>query len=256
MWNASGNPTSLSPALLVFAVAAVGVLHTLVPDHWAPIALLARQQGWSRAQTARAAAIAGLGHTLSTLAIAALVWFAGVALAARFGQAVNIVSSLALILFGAWIAIGSWRELHRDPGHAHYGHSHLHRHPDGTEHVHWHVHHDEDWHEVDPHATSAPMHEHEHKTSSRTALLLIIGSSPMVEGIPAFFAASRYGLGLLGIMSVVFGAATIVTYVALCVASTAGARALNLGPLERYGEVFSGSLIALLGVVFLLVPKL
>lgn len=254
MWH--GNPASLSPALLVFAVAAVGVLHTLVPDHWAPIALLARQQGWTRAQTARAAAIAGLGHTLSTLVIAAIVWFAGVALAARFGQAVNLASSLALILFGAWIAIGSWRELHHDPGHAHFGHSHLHRHPDGTKHVHWHLHHDDDWHEIDTDATSAPVHEHEHKTSSRTALLLILGSSPMVEGIPAFFAASRYGLGLLGIMSLVFGAATIVTYVVLCVASTAGARTLDLGPLERYGEVLSGSLIALLGFVFLLVPKL
>lgn len=31
--------------LLVGAVAAVGVLHTIVPDHWVPITLIARQQG-------------------------------------------------------------------------------------------------------------------------------------------------------------------------------------------------------------------
>jgi hypothetical protein len=35
--------------LLVGAVAAVGVLHTIVPDHWVPIALIARQRGWDRA---------------------------------------------------------------------------------------------------------------------------------------------------------------------------------------------------------------
>jgi nickel/cobalt transporter (NicO) family protein len=29
------------------------------------------------------------------------------------------------------------------------------------------------------------------------ALLLILGSSPMIEGIPAFFAAGQYGIGLL-----------------------------------------------------------
>jgi hypothetical protein len=41
------------------------------------------------------------------------------------------------------------------------------------------------------------------KTWSRTALLLILGSSPMVEGIPAFFAAGRYGFGLIATMSAV-----------------------------------------------------
>ena len=46
-----------------------------------------------------------------------------------------------------------------------------------------------------------PPHTHKHKTTGRTALLLILGSSPMVEGIPAFFAASRYGGALVAVMS-------------------------------------------------------
>jgi hypothetical protein len=46
--------------LLVAAVAAVGVLHTMVPDHWVPITLIARQRGWSRAETARASFQAGI----------------------------------------------------------------------------------------------------------------------------------------------------------------------------------------------------
>ena len=53
--------------LLIVTVAVVGVLHTVVPDHWAPIVVLARQQGWSIARTARSAAIAGLGHVTTTL---------------------------------------------------------------------------------------------------------------------------------------------------------------------------------------------
>lgn len=75
----------------------------------------------------------------------------------------------------------------------------------------------------------------------------------MVEGIPAFFAASRFGLGLILIMSVVFALATIGTYVALCLASTASLQRMHLGPLERYGEVISGSFIAILGVLFLFI---
>ena len=45
--------------------------------------------------------------------------------------------------------------------------------------------------------TAPPGHDHRHKTTARTALLLILGSSPMVEGIPAFFAAGKYGIGLI-----------------------------------------------------------
>jgi hypothetical protein len=56
--------------LLVAAVAAVGVLHTIVPDHWVPITLMARQRGWSKSETARASLQAGTGHVLSTLLIA------------------------------------------------------------------------------------------------------------------------------------------------------------------------------------------
>jgi hypothetical protein len=44
--------------LLVAAVASVGVLHTIIPDHWVPITLLARQRGWSKSETA----LAALGH--------------------------------------------------------------------------------------------------------------------------------------------------------------------------------------------------
>ena len=253
--------TYATPALLVIAVAAVGVLHTLVPDHWVPIALLARRQGWTRSQTVRAAAIAGIGHTVSTLAIALLVWIAGALFAERFGRAVDLVTSWALIVFGAWVVVGALRELREegarwaagadaDPA-ARRGHAHQHRHGDLI-HAHWHTHGSADWHETATVVTDeSPEHEHEHTTSSRTALLLILGSSPMVEGIPAFFAASRFGLALIALMSAVFALSTIATYVALCVASATGLQRLRIGPLERYGEVLSGGLIAALGIVFL-----
>jgi hypothetical protein len=75
----------------------------------------------------------------------------------------------------------------------------------------------------------------------------------MVEGIPAFFAAVRYGPWLLATMAVVFAASTILTYVGLCVSSLRGLRGINLGPLEKYGEVLSGSFIAVLGFIFLFI---
>lgn len=322
--------------LLVGAVAAVGILHTIVPDHWVPITLIARQRGWSRNETARAAFIAGVGHVVSTLAIALVVWFAGVAVATRFGQWVEIIASLALMGFGGWIALGAWRDLREGDGHGHgHGHGHSHdlshldvpgsihgpelqkietehgavelsifeagvpprfrltgtfgdstivetRREDGSRQDFTFTHHGDYWESVeeipephqfavtlvmdhDGHAHSYPAqftehehghtgHEHPHaqKAKNRTALLLIVGSSPMVEGIPAFFAASKYGVGLIIVMSLVFAATTIATYVLLCVYSTAGLQRVSLGPLERYGEVLSGAFIALVGLAFLL----
>jgi len=328
--------------LLIGAVATVGVLHTMVPDHWVPITLIARQREWSKGQTARAALVAGTGHVLSTLLIAIVVWGAGVAAAKSFGSWIDTLTSLALIGFGGWIAISALLEM-RKGGH---GHSHSHSHSHGHSHglptgggVHGPEHrrfetadgsvelsiyeadipphfrltgghfdkatvvtlrprgemqsfacvkHGDFWESADaipePHgfdvtvklehgdreqAYTTVFAEHDHsdnhshhdhedkpKTSSRTALLLILGSSPMVEGIPAFFAAGRYGIGLIIPMSLVFAATTIATYVILCVISVAGLERVSLGPLEKYGEVLSGAFIALVGLVFWLWPIL
>ena len=57
-------------------------------------------------------------------------------------------------------------------------------------------------------------------------------------------------------MSVVFAAATIATYVVLCVLSVASLKRVSLGPLETYGEVLSGGFIALIGLAFWLWPLL
>jgi hypothetical protein len=396
--------------LLVAAVATVGVLHTIVPDHWVPITLIARQRGWSKSETARAALQAGIGHVLSTLLIALVVWLAGAAFAQRFGHIVDTVSSLALIAFGGWFAISAWRDLRMHGGHGHshshdfphlhgndqgaqpspvhgpewrriatedgvlelsifetgvpprfrlsgltadtvtvqtrrpggerqdfgfvnrgtywesveqipephqfavcviinhgahacrhetqftqddhghhehghdYGHGHdhetapeddplyaplrgetdvltrhvhAHRHGRGSVHSHWHDHAPASSHSITGEIEKAPpAHDHRHKTTARTALLLILGSSPMVEGIPAFFAAGKYGIGLIVVMAVVFAISTIATYVLLCVYSTAGLQRVRLGAFERYGEVLSGAFIALVGLAFWIWPVL
>jgi ABC-type nickel/cobalt efflux system permease component RcnA len=241
----------VTPSLLIATVAVIGVLHTLVPDHWAPLVVVGRQQGWSIARTARAAAIAGFGHVSSTLALGLIVWAAGAALAVRYGHAVNLASACALIAFGGWVAYTGWRET-RDvhDGHAHLGHAHLHAHDEGTEHVHWHEHHDDDGHPVE--GGAAVLHQHGHTVAGRTALLLILGSSPMVEGIPAFFAASTYGVSLLAVMAVVFAASTMATYVVVSSFAIGRLQRVSLGPFERYGELLSGVLVLLVGVYALL----
>lgn len=199
----------MQAAALIATVAAVGVLHTMVPDHWAPIAVTARAQRWSRAKTASAAALAGTGHVISTLLLGALVWSAGAVAAIHYGALVGKVAAVALIAFGGWMALSSWHELKRSPqGYA-----------------------------------------RPERISTRMTLVLLLGSSPMIEGLPAFFAASTYGLELLGAMAIVFAASTIVTYVALSTLAHGGLERVRLGKIEPYGEFLSGLFVACVGIV-------
>jgi ABC-type nickel/cobalt efflux system permease component RcnA len=237
--------------LLISAVLAVGVLHTLVPDHWAPLAALARRHGWSPMRTALAAAGAGLGHVSSTLLLGVAVWAIGVIAAARFAHLVDVSSGLALIGFGAWFAVSGWREVHGHGAHGrdHFGHAHLHRHTGGLQHAHWHEHHPLDWHVG---GGVAVLHEHSHSASGRSALMLILGSSPMIEGLPLFFAASTAGPVLIAVMALVFALATIATYVVVTTIATLGLQRISFGPVERYGEVLSGVFVALVGLYALI----
>ncbi|HLW38122.1 MAG TPA: hypothetical protein VKR99_06805 [Candidatus Eremiobacteraceae bacterium] len=204
--------------LLVLTAGGVGVLHTIVPDHWAPIAVIARSRRWSPAHTARTAAIAGFGHTVSTLIIGAIAWGAGALAAQRFGHAVDIAAGAGLVGFGLWTVGAGLRELRAPPPQT----------------------------EFDQALRTA------RGVSSRTALLLIIGSSPSVEVLPAFFAAAPLGAGALLIMALVFAFTTIGTYVVTCMLSAAGLERLSFPAVECYGEVISGIFVTLVGLVFLL----
>lgn len=70
----------------------------------------------------------------------------------------------------------------------------------------------------------------------------------MVEGIPAFLAASAKGPILLGLMALTFATATIATYAVMSVAGVRSLQRTSLGRFERYGEVLSGLFVAGVGV--------
>jgi putative Mn2+ efflux pump MntP len=198
--------------LLVATAAAVGVLHTIVPDHWAPIAVIARQRGWSRRETARVAAGAGTGHALSTIVIGLFAFFAGAIAAERLGHEINVAAGIALVGFGIWSTVSALRELAVT---------------------------------VDPLPSPSVL-------PARTALMLILGSSPSIEVVPTFLAAAPFGIVGFLALSLAFSVTTIGTYVVTCVLSVAGLEQFRYAPLERYGEVVSGILVALIGFAFLI----
>ena len=65
---------------------AVAFLHTVIPTHWLPFALVGRAQGWSRTKTLLVAAFAALGHVFTTLVLGALLTGMGLWIEHRFGR--------------------------------------------------------------------------------------------------------------------------------------------------------------------------
>ena len=59
-----------SVVLLVVAAAVVGVVHSILPDHWVPLAVVGRTQRWSLFRVARISALAAAGHIPAPRALA------------------------------------------------------------------------------------------------------------------------------------------------------------------------------------------
>lgn len=54
--------------VLLLAGASVAIFHAILPDHWMPIAVVARAQRWSMGRTTRVALWTGVGHVLGSIA--------------------------------------------------------------------------------------------------------------------------------------------------------------------------------------------
>ena len=59
--------------LLLGAAATVALLHSILPDHWVPLAVVARAQRWSLLRVARVSALASLGHVIASLVLGGII---------------------------------------------------------------------------------------------------------------------------------------------------------------------------------------
>jgi len=212
-----------SPLLSTLAIAAasVGVLHTLAPDHWLPIAAVSRARGWDQRRTARVAFLCGFGHVTVSAALGLIALFSGTAIVEAFGAHSASIAGILLVGFG--VAYALWGARHVIMRKLH-GHSH-----DHFDHVH------------DPSAKST------------WALFLIYCADPCVAVIPIIFAAAPLSIpATIGIV-IVYELATIATMVGLTVAARAGSSVIRGRWVDRYGDSAAGALIAITGIFVALI---
>jgi len=116
-----------APFLLMVATVVLAVVHSILPDHWVPLAVVGRTQRWGLGRVARVSALAASGHVVASLVLAGIVALIGLQfrqqIEAQQGHIVGAVLVFTGVGFLVWGLIG-------------HGHPHSHGPESGADHSH------------------------------------------------------------------------------------------------------------------------
>ncbi len=223
-------------AILLFQLSCwTAIVHALIPDHWLPFVLMARSQSWSSRRTLLLVSLAGFLHVLVSIAVAAIGISVGGGsaryLAENFGRSLEFFAGILLVVFGLGYGILA----HRREARAHPRDS-----GSGD----------------DVGKGGGPLHAHGHllqhwfhRALTGGALVVIIGISPCALLVPILLAASAQGTVALIAAGVGFALCTIGTMVLVTFFASRSMSRLQLPFFTRYGDLISGLMIAIVGIV-------
>jgi len=116
-----------APFLLMAATVVLAVVHSILPDHWVPLAVVGRTQRWGLGRVARVSALAASGHVVASLVLAGIVALIGLQfrqqIEAQQGHIVGAVLVFTGVGFLVWGLTG-------------HGHPHSHGPESGADHSH------------------------------------------------------------------------------------------------------------------------
>ena len=232
-----------SALVLLLAAAGVGFGHAVLPDRWAPLAVLARTRRDPLHRVVRRSLAAAGTHVALSLLLGAVL----IAVGLRFRDTVlryedHVVGGLLLATGAVFLILELTGRGH---GHGHeseHGHSH-----GGTGNGHSHDH--------------AHPHAHDHAPSSRpgrlqaaAALAVPFGAaaSPDLTILPVFLAASALGAATAVGSLVVFAGVTMATIVGLTVAASLGVARLTGPWIERRANLLTAGTLLVFGALIAL----
>ncbi|HEY3991805.1 MAG TPA: hypothetical protein VGM01_02890 [Ktedonobacteraceae bacterium] len=242
--------------LLIGAAGMVAILHSLLPDHWVPLAVVARAQRWSLLRVGRITFLASLGHVLASLVLGGIIAFIGLQFQQEIdtqqGHIVGAVLILTGLLFLAWSRLG------RGPhGHQHgEGHTHTHSfglgHAHGSEYGHDHEHdhgHDHDHDHGHAHTQSQSKEQSLLKRLAAIAVPFGVAASPDLTILPVALAAGAVGrMEVVGVLSV-FAFVTIITFIGLTIIATIAGYQIKGAWIEKHATSITSLVLIVIGVV-------
>lgn len=78
----------------------LGSIHAAIPNHWLPVVLIGRAEGWSPRETLGVVALSGFFHTLSTVVLGIGIGAIGVEVSERLEAQTRLIASLLLVFMG------------------------------------------------------------------------------------------------------------------------------------------------------------
>lgn len=233
------------PAVLI-AAGGVGLAHSVLPDHWVPLAVIARTRRDPLRRVARLSLFAGLAHVVVSLVLGAVVVAVGLSIRSTIQSRADLIVGAVLIATGLGFLLA--QALGR-------GHHHAH---DAD-----HAHHDQHAHQADrahdEHLPHPGARDHVEATPRRApaaapkglALLIPFGAaaSPDLTILPVFLAAATLGAPAAAGSLIVFAVVTVATFVALTTAAVASGRQVRGDWLDRYANVVTGGVLVAIGIL-------
>ena len=222
--------------ILLGSAFTVGLIHTLIgPDHYLPFILLAKARNWRLKKTLWITFGCGVGHVLSSVVIGLV----GIAVGIAVGRLEGIESvrgelaSWALIAFG--LVYGIWgvrHSLRNKP----YIQRHLDVNGATSDHLHAH--------------TGEHSHIHEQQRGATFwSLFIIFVLGPCEPLIPLLmYPAAMHSWHGVAAVTLVFGAVTIGTMMAIVGLSSYGLLKLRTHFMERFAHALAGGVIAMSGI--------
>ena len=212
---------------LVLAVSATvaAILHTLVPDHEIPLAMIGRTRNWTLRRMAGVTLIAGIIHISVSMGIGVLALLASVAFAQYVAESAQHISGILLMAFGIAYALISWKRRHG-------GHSHSH----GIYHA--------------KHTSSSAEKPN---VGWGAWIVAIVGIAPCFTLIPVLLASIPYGAATTFWVVLSYAISTIGMMVVLTsIALKAIEYVSRLEKIERHLETLAGLVIFIVGVWLIL----
>jgi nickel/cobalt transporter (NicO) family protein len=228
-----------SVPLLLLAAGAVGFLHSILPDHWVPLAVVSRTHRWTIARTARTSLLASVGHVLTSIVLAGIIALVGLQFRQAFETQQGHIVGVILVATGIGFFIWSFKGG---------GHHHHHEHEHDGDHHH---------HErifvpgigtVD--AAGHPAEANRSPMKGGIAGIVVpfgAAASPDLTVLPVALAAAGVGLAAVGGVLLTFSAVTLGTFVVLTVGATIAGYQVKGDWLEDHGTMITAVVLAGIG---------
>jgi len=226
---------STSVPLLLGAAAVVAILHSILPDHWVPLAVVGRTQRWSLFRVARVSALASAGHVVASVVLAGIIAAIGLQFQRQLETQQGHIVGAVLILTGVGFLIWGLT------GHSH-DHDHGHSHDHETAHAH------EENHTQTGHA-APPRQQTLARRLAAIAVPFGVAASPDLTILPVALAASAVGRGAVVGVIVVFALLTMATFIGLTVLATLAGYQIKGEWLERHANTITAVVLIAIGVV-------